>query len=166
MAYEFCLIDDHCNTQYAPLAALSAKYRAEKTFEALSEVEFAMQTRTFSPAEKLIQVLMSILAGCETLAEVNSKLKPEVQLAAVWGWSRVSDQANLSRLLDRLSQKQIEQLRQQSREIWHPQSRTAAHNWHGHLWLDFDLSGLPSSRRAEGSAKGYFSGKKRVLGGN
>jgi hypothetical protein len=28
------------------------------------------------------------------------------------------------------------------------------------LTVDFDLSGLPASPRAEGSTKGYFSGKK------
>jgi hypothetical protein len=28
------------------------------------------------------------------------------------------------------------------------------------LWLDYDLSGLPCSERAEASQKGYFSDKK------
>jgi hypothetical protein len=32
--------------------------------------------------------------------------------------------------------------------------------------VDFDLSGLPASRRADGSTKGYFSGKKTKRGDN
>jgi hypothetical protein len=28
------------------------------------------------------------------------------------------------------------------------------------MWLDGDLTGLPASRRAEGSTKGYFAGEK------
>jgi hypothetical protein len=34
------------------------------------------------------------------------------------------------------------------------------------LTVDFDFSGLPASPRAEGSTKGYFSGKKTKLAAN
>jgi hypothetical protein len=49
---------------------------------------------------KLIQVLMSILAGCETLSEVTSILKQEKGLATIWGWEHFADQSSLSRTLD------------------------------------------------------------------
>jgi hypothetical protein len=57
----------------------------------------------------------------------------------------------------------IEQLRQAGTQIWQTCSQTFGRDWRGYLWLDFDLSGLPCSPRAEASQKGYFSGKKTVL---
>ncbi|MCJ7702868.1 MAG: hypothetical protein MUO62_14895 [Anaerolineales bacterium] len=104
---------------------------------------------------------MSALAGCGALSEVNSKLKSEYRLAQLWGWKRIADQATLSRTLDQLSQKQIEQLRLAVTQIWRTHSQVARHNWHGYLWLDNDLSSLPCGPQAEEAQKGYASGKKR-----
>lgn len=160
MAIEIGLTNDLSNTQYAPLAALSARYQQNHTLEALEQVQMAMKKRDFSPTDKLKQVFLSILAGCETLSQVNTRLEAEVGLAAVWGWEHFADQSTLSRTLDALTLKQIESLRQATTAIWRTHSLTQTHNWHGYLWLDFDLSGLPCSARAEESQKGYFSDKK------
>jgi hypothetical protein len=103
---------------------------------------------------------VSILAGCETLSEVNLRLKSEPGLSAVWGWERFADQSSLSRTLDALTLMNIEQLRRSTTAIWWTHSQIRTHDWRGFLWLDFDLSGLPCSPRAEESQKGYFSGKK------
>jgi hypothetical protein len=46
---------------------------------------------------------MSILAGCVTLSEVNTKLEPEQGLALVWQWERVANQSCMSRALDALT---------------------------------------------------------------
>ncbi len=154
------------NTQYAPLAILSAYYQQNQTLESLQEVRVPMKIRDFSPGDKLIQTLLSILAGCRPLYEVNTRLKPEIGMASIWGWDRFSDQSNLSRVLDALTLKQIEQLRRAATKIWQIHSRATMHDWRGFLWLDFDLSGLPCSPRAEESQKGYFSGKKTSLGVN
>ena len=81
-------------------------------------------------------------------------------MTKVWGWERLADQSTLSRTLDALTLKQIEQLRQSTTAIWQAHSQVKAHDWRGYLWLDFDLSGLPCSSLAEESQKGYFSGKK------
>ncbi|MCB0202141.1 MAG: hypothetical protein KDI03_18895 [Anaerolineae bacterium] len=60
----------------------------------------------------------------------------------------------------------IEALAAVVRQISDRCSRTKRHDWRGFLELDFDLSGLPCGKQAEGSQKGYFSGKKTSLGGN
>jgi len=160
MAIQIGLTDEITNTRYAPLAALLAHYRRTHRFAPLSRAPIPVKERHFCPADKLVQVFLSILAGCETLSEVNSKLKPEVQLAAVGGWDRFADQSTLSRTLDALTLMNIETLRQSITSIWLPYSQVHQHDWRGFLWLDFDLSGLPCSPRAEGSQKGYFGGKK------
>jgi hypothetical protein len=160
MDIEFGLTDGSFNTQFAPLAALSAHYQHTQMLAALEQVDLRMKTRDFSPVCKLKQVFLSILAGCETLTAFNSLLDGETGLAAIWGWDRFADQSTLSRTLDALTLMNIEQLRMATTTIWHSISRTMQHDWRGFLLLDFDLSGLPCSARAEESQKGYFSGKK------
>ena len=86
--------------------------------------------------------------------------KHEMALAQACGWPRFADQSNLSRSMDALTQMNIEQLRAAVSQIWYPHSQTIKHDWRGYLWLDFDLSGLPCSKRAQASQKGYFSEKK------
>ena len=123
-----------------------------------------MKKREIGANEKLKQVLVSILAGCETLVEVNTKLRPETALVQAWRWPRIVDQSTLSRTLDALTQMNTEQLRSATVEIWRQHGQALQHDWRGHLRLDFDLSGLPSSAEAEASEKGYFSGKKTLQG--
>jgi hypothetical protein len=160
MKIEFGLTDDSFNTQFAPLAALLAHYQQNQVLAPLEKVALQMKTRDFSPVCKLKQVLVSILAGCETLTAFNSEMDGEVNLAAIWGWERFADQSTLSRTLDALTLMNIKQLRTATTAIWHSLSLTRQHDWRGFLLLDFDLSGLPCSPRAEASQKGYFSGKK------
>lgn len=166
MTLEFGQTDELVNTQYAPLAVLLAHYQQNQVFSPLHEVRIAMKTRDFTPYDKLEQVAVSILAGCQTLSEVNQKLKPEQGLALAGGWSRFADQSGLSRTLDALTLMNIKQLRRAETQIWRTRSQAINHDWRGYLWLDFDLSGLPCGKRAEASQKGYFSGKKTVLGVN
>jgi hypothetical protein len=160
MSLTFDLTNGSFNTQFAPLAALSAHYQHNQLLAALEKVDLKMKIRTFSPVCKLKQVLVSILAGCETLTAFNTQLDGETGLAAIWSWERFADQSTLSRTLDALTLMNIEQLRTATTTIWRSISRIRQHDWRGYLLLDFDLSGLPCSPRAEASQKGYFSGKK------
>ena len=163
MTIEFGFTDELVNTQYAPLVALAVHYQQNRLLEPLDRVQIPMKTRDFTPTDKLIQVLLSILAGCTTLSETNSKLKPEWGLAKIWQWPRIADQSVLSRTLDALTLMNIGQLRDSTTTIWHHLGQTLRHDWRGFLWLDFDLTGLPCGKQAEESQKGYFSGKKTSL---
>jgi len=160
MTIEIGFTDELTNTQYAPLAVLSVHYQHHQVLKPLEKVLIPIKTQDFSPSDKLTQVFLSILAGCETLSEVNPKLRPEVPLAAVWGWERFADQSTLSRTLDALTLMNIGELRQSTTTIWSQHSQIQRHDWRSFLWLEFDLSGLPCSPQAEESQKGYFSGKK------
>ena len=163
MPLEFGTTNESINTQYAPLAALIAHYKQNQVLEPLKQVAVEMKTCDFKPQDKLEQVLVSILAGCPTLSESNSKLKSEIGLAQVGQWPRIADQSVLSRTLDALTLMNIGQLRDGTTTIWHHLGQTLRHDWRGFLWLDFDLSGLPCGKQAEESQKGYFSGKKTSL---
>jgi hypothetical protein len=100
--------DELTNTCYAPLVALFAHYQHNDLLEPLQSVRIPMRKGDFEPHEKLIQVVLSILAGCETLFEVNSKLKHEQVLAQALDLPRLLDQSSLSRSLDALTLKNID----------------------------------------------------------
>lgn len=163
MTVEMSLTDGDTNTQYAPLAALFVHYQQNKVLQPLEQVPIEGKVRDFNPNDKLTQLLLSILTGCDKLCEVNTKLRSENALAKVWGWPRFADQSSLSRMLDQLTLKQLEQLRAATTQIWHTHSQAIGHDWRGYLWLDYDMSGLPCGLRAEASQKGYFSDKKTPL---
>jgi len=114
------------NTCYAPLVALFAHYQQRNLFAPLRQVQIPMRLRDFTPASNLEQVLLSILAGCETLSEVNPHLRQERVLTAALGIPRLADQSSLSRTLDaltlkvtiRLSSPLPRRLRRRSRWGW------------------------------------------------
>lgn len=160
MTIAFGLTDELCNTRYAPLAALCAHYQRNQVLAPLEAVQIGQKERDFKPTDKLIQVFLSVLAGCTTLSEVNTRLKSESPMAGIWDWERFGDQSCLSRTLDVLTLKHLEQLRQATTQIWRTHSQIPYHNWRAYLWIDYDLSALPCGPQAEKSQKGYVSGKK------
>ena len=154
------------NTHFAPLAVLLAHYQEVSRLEPLEMVTLSMKTRDFSPICKLKQFLISILTGCESISVIDTVLRPEGAFAQVCGFDQFATQATISRTLDRLSLMNIEQLRIATKAIFDPLCPIYRHDWRAHLWLDFDLSGLPCGPKAQNSQKGYFPDKKRVQGGN
>jgi hypothetical protein len=104
-----------------------------------------------------------MLADCEYLCEVNSRLRTETDLARAWGFERYLERSSLTKSLDQLSRTNLTQLEEVSRAIWRLHSRSLLHDWRGFLYVELDLSGLPCGKGAEESEKGYFSGKKTPL---
>jgi hypothetical protein len=101
-----------------------------------------------------------MLTGCQYISVVNTKLRPERMLAQVKRIDHFAEQSTLAIALNELTQMNLAQLEASVRQISQRCSRTSQHDWRGFLMLDFDLSGLPCGKQAEGSQKGYFSGKK------
>lgn len=163
MTIELGLTTGPLNTHFAPLAALAVHYERHRILQPLECVRIPMKTVKFSPTGKLTQVFISMLAGCQYLSEANTRLKSETALAQAWHIGHFVDQSTLSRTLDALTLTNLTELSQAVTTIWRERSRTLAHDWRGYLWLDLDLSGLPCGKQAEGSTKGYFSGKKMLL---
>ena len=166
MTLQFGKTDELTNTQRAPLGALIAYYDAQKVFEPLQMVTSSAQKGEFDLADKLFQLILSILSNCAYISEVNTKLRPERKLAQVKRIEQFAEQSTLSLALNDLSQMNIDQLRSAVRQICDRCSRTRTHDWRGLLMFDFDLSGLPCGKQAQGGRKGYFAGKKTLQVGN
>ena len=161
MKLQFGLIQEFTNTQYAPLAALLAYYEAEKALEPLQTVTSAAQNGDFSLAEKLEQALISILAGCEYISVVNTKLRPERKLAQLKRITCFADQSTLSRGLDDLTQMNLSQLEAAVRQISNRCSQTRHHDWRAFLELDLIYPLYPVVYRLKGAKKGMPVGKKQ-----
>ena len=166
MTIQFDLTDDHLNTQFAPIGALITYYKRGKVLEPLQLVVPTVKKRNYSLPNQLTQVLLSILSGCKYISTINTRLRPEHSLAQLYRIEQFAHSSTLSRSLDLLSLMNLGQLNQAVREITRRCSCTLRHDWRGFLKLDFDLSGLPCGKQAQGSTKGYFSGKKTPLDAN
>lgn len=74
-------------------------------------------------------------------------------------------QSGIATVLNSLTDEHIHQLRQGSQDLFRQHSQTMQHDYDRHwLMLDLDLTGLQASRHAEGSRKGYLSGKRNQYG--
>jgi hypothetical protein len=166
MDTEFGLTNGACNTKYAPLAAFALCFQVRDTLQPLQMVRDESGKPDFSLADKLKQVLISILAGCEYICEVNTRLRSEAELARAWGFERYLEQSSLALALNRLSRTNLAELEQAVQTIWRQSSRSVEHDWRGLLRFDLDLTGLVCGKEAEESEKGYFSGKKTGMDAN
>jgi hypothetical protein len=152
---------------YVPLAVLGYALRCAGVLEPLEQLTLPMKTIDHTPVEKLMEGLVLILAGGRATNQVNQLLRPNAGLARAWGQVQFAEQSTLARTLDGLADGAITQLRQAFNAITQAQAHSCRHDFRsGLLWLDADLTGLPSSRRAEGATKGFFAGKKTAAVGN
>lgn len=154
-------------TGFAPLGVLGYCLVRSEFFDLLwKELRLPMKTVWYPPRSKLLDVLVSILAGCRAISQINSRLCPDLALARAWGRPRFAEQSVVARTLDAFDTTTVAQLRQGSEALFRRESLSLRHDlatdW---LWLDIDLTPLPSSKCAEGSTKGLV-GEKTVTVAN
>lgn len=146
---------------FVPLAVFGyCLGQSQQLTKPMSRVEVPIKTRVHSPTEKLQDILVAILAGCRTLAQVNTRLLPERALAQAWNRPVFAEQSTLSRLLDALKTAHLEQLRAANLALLKQHSQLHGHDWSKMLIMDIDPTSLLTSKRAEGSRKGWVSGKR------
>jgi hypothetical protein len=150
---------------YVPLAALGYALRRANVLEPLVNLELPIKTIDHTPAEKLVTGLVLILAGGRAMYQTNWLLRPNKPLACAWGQAEFAEQSTVSDTFDALDPDSLHGLQAAFAAITQHWSQTCHHDFRrGDLILDGDLTGLPASRHAEGSRKGYFAGKKIATG--
>ena len=128
-------------------------------------VQLGGKTIDQAPHQKLLDVVVSMLADCSSLKQIHTRLRPDTALAAAWGRDVFADQSTISRTLDAFTPATVAQLRMAVERLYVREGRALHHPFdHELLFLDIDLTGLPAGRHAEASTKGSFSGKKTVAG--
>ena len=154
-------------TSHVPLAALGYALGRAGVLSPLHEVALPIKALDHSPGEKLIEALVLILAGGRATWRAELLLRSNKSLARGWVQEQFAEQSTLARTLDAFDEVSIASLRAAFEAILRSYGGALSHDYRGgDLWLDGDLTGLLASRRAKGSTKGYFAGKKTVLGAN
>ena len=153
------LVEMPDETSFAPLGVLGyCLTRTDFLRPLWASLALELKTVNHSPQAKLLDVLVSILAGCRAVMEVNTRLRPDSALARAWGRTRFAEQSSLARTLDEFGPEQVEQLRCGSEVLFRRESGALRHDFEqAWLWLDIDLSPLPVSKHAESSTKGKHS---------
>jgi hypothetical protein len=148
-------------TSFAPLGVLGYCLTRTAFLAPLwQDLDLPLKTVDYTPAAKLLDVLVSILTGCRAVVQANTRLRPDVALARAWGRERFAEQSTLARTLDAFSEPQVAQLRQGGEVLFRRESRVLQHDFaRDWLWLDIDLTPLPISKLAEASSKGKFAKK-------
>jgi hypothetical protein len=149
-------------TLFAPLVALGFYVREQDLLAPVfSRVRFAPGTHSTHPATALLELWVSMLAGCCSVSHINTKIRPDQLLAQAWGCPGFLEQSTVARILDACQVDQVAQLRAGAEVVYRWIGQAPHHPWAGSpLLIDIDLTGLPAGRQAEGSTKGYFSREK------
>lgn len=149
-------------TPHATLCALGVKLRSLKLFDIVKEHVFIKQkTVHHTPVGKLTDAFIAILAGAHGLCEINTRLRSDESLQRAFGRSSCAEQSVVQQTLNACTPRNVAEMRQAADLIFRRHSSHAyRHNYRqGWQLLDIDMTGLPCSKRAELSAKGYFSTK-------
>ncbi|MGC8558704.1 MAG: transposase [Nitrososphaeria archaeon] len=115
-----------------------------------------MKTVKYTPYEKVVELLASMIAGCQHTVTINSKLVPDTALAEeLIGKDRFADQSGINRLLQSISEDNVNELERVF---------SAYYLTHGMAWkkesVDVDMTGFRANGKTyENTEKGYISEK-------
>jgi hypothetical protein len=163
MTVQICLeeVSDRCS--FIPLAVVGYCLTRSGVLQPLwSTLHVDMKIYDHTATEKLQDVLVAIMAGCRSLAQVNTRLRPERVLAAAWQRPVFAEQSNLNRTLDALQTRHLAQLRAGNLLLLQQYSQLCHHDWAKFVILDVDPTSLITSKHAEGSRKGWVSEQKNA----
>lgn len=141
------------------VALLMARLRIWEVVEGL--VKIKQKTIKHRPLDKLLAVLINILAGGHGLVEINTRVRPDHALLRAFGQKRCADQSLVSTTLNRCADDNVGQMRRANQMIYQAHSQSYRHEY-DKQWqlLDVDMSGMLAGRQGEGVSKGYFSGQR------
>lgn len=166
MTPRFTLAPLETSTSFGPLVALGFYVRQHDLWAPIRHrVRFNGPTHCKEPVNALYDMWIGILAGCEVISQVNTTIRTDPLLAQAWGRDQFHEQSTIARILDACDLLQVSQMREATESIFHWLGYAHRHHFHHRLLrLDIDLTAMPASKRAEGSTKGYFSGRRNAYG--
>jgi hypothetical protein len=98
------LVSRERQTAFGGLCALGHFLAQEEALQPLSGVKIDQKTVKHSPAQKLTDALVGMLAGCKAIYETNARVRPDVPLSISFGRERVAEQSTIQRTLDAFTQ--------------------------------------------------------------
>ncbi len=153
-------------TGCATLAAIGIKLRELKVFQPIQQsVQIAQKTIKDSPADKLYDAFISLLAGAHGLVEINTRLRADGALQRAFGRSRCAEQSVVQDTLNACTAENVQQMEQAMDSIYRQHSQGFQHDYQASFQvLDVDMSGLPCGPKAAFATKGYFAKQRNRRG--
>ena len=145
-------------SSHGPLIAVAAWMKRHAIWPVIAgKVSVPQKTVHYTPSEKLLAILITILSGAEGLVEANTRLEPDAAVWQAFGLPGCPDQSTLHRTLTACTPQTVAALRDALATLyrqhgWAMQPPAGARL----LILDVDLTGLPCGAQAEAATKGYF----------
>src|SRR6266704_1431405 len=153
----------HTTTHFSPtasLAAIGVQLSQLNLFGPIrTTVQIRQKTVKHTPADKLYDAFISLLAGAHGLVEINTRLRTDPGLQRAFGRTACAEQSVVQETLDACTTENVTQLHQALDEIYRSHSHGFQHDYQAsfHL-LDVDLTGMPCGPKAAFATKGYFAG--------
>lgn len=144
---------------HASLAALAAQLNARGIFDQVRQgIHIKQKTVKDSPQDKLIDILLTLLCGAQSLVQINTLLRSDPALQRSVGRQRCCEQSVAQQTLDAATATNVQEMQHVLMSLFREHSRAASHTSRdGWLILDVDLTGMPCGKHAEKSVKGYFA---------
>lgn len=152
------------------MCALASLIESRGIFDHIHRgVEIPQKKVDYRPSDKLIFVVLGIMSGCEVVFDLNRKLRVDRTLLQAFGYRKCADQSVIQETLNAATEDNVQQMEGALKAIWGENNLTeslleSARSEGRIETVDMDLTGMPASRKAEGSTKGYFAGKKNIHG--
>lgn len=74
----FGLSDMKSHTQFAPLALLGYRLQQRDFFAPLhQQVQLPQKSVDYTPQEKLITCLVSVMSGCHAISHIDTRIRPD-----------------------------------------------------------------------------------------
>jgi hypothetical protein len=120
-------------------------------------VQVPQKTLKYRPVDKLLDALVGMLCGAKTIAQSNVTVRVDPAVQRAFGRKGCADQSTIARTLQAGTTQTVEQLEEVA---WHYLKRyghTPRHRFRERLlWVDIDLTPLPTGAKAEGSERTWM----------
>lgn len=150
----------------ASLAAIGVQIQQLDLFAPIRQtVRIAQKTVKYTPADKLYDAFITILAGAHGIVEVNTRLRADPALQRAFGRAGCAEQSVVQETLDHATPANVTELEQALTTIYRQHSQGYHHDYTA-AWqvLDVDMSGLPCGPKAAFATKGYFAKQRNRRG--
>jgi hypothetical protein len=71
---------NRCDTGFAPLAVLGYCLTHARFFDPLQEIDVGIKAVQHQPYQKLQDVIVSVLANCSSIRQVDFRIRPDLVL--------------------------------------------------------------------------------------
>jgi hypothetical protein len=148
------------------LVAIGVQLQSLDLFAPIRQtVQIAQKTVNYTPADKLYDAFITILAGAHGIVEVNTRLRADLALQRAFGRTGCAEQSVVQETLDHATAENVTQMAHALTTIFRQHSQAYRHDYAA-AWqvLDVDMSGLPCGPKAAFATKGYFAKQRNRRG--